>query len=228
MHQYARKMHVCVTPRQENCCFGHTLHVMFASHVGRRRSMLAMPLVLRQASKPIQYPCNGSAQLSQQDGLSEQRWDATSSREVQCPHCTDLVEEIVRRALLSFAGSQARSHAWERTLGSVQDSAPGLGRNLLSACLSLQKMQNGWDFAPCRDAEAMMILTVLSKHVMPVLVKHAGVQNARMPAIVRIPVTPTAAAAKSQVYMCLVLDPDPVCPCPFLSLCFAAETFNSV
>jgi len=31
--------------------------------VGRRKSMLAMPLVFRQASKPIQYPCNRSVSL---------------------------------------------------------------------------------------------------------------------------------------------------------------------
>ena len=28
------------------------------THVGRRKSMLAIPIVLRQASRPIQYPCN--------------------------------------------------------------------------------------------------------------------------------------------------------------------------
>jgi len=86
--------------------------------------------------------------------------------------CTDLAEGSVRRAVLSFAEREARSHDRKETPYKVLDSVSALCKYLLLAYFVQKEVQNGLDSAPCGNAESqamMKILTVLSLHVLPTL-----------------------------------------------------------
>ena len=79
--------------------------------------------------------------------------------------CIDLAEGTVRRAVLSLADREARSHDWNETPCKVLDSVLAPGKHLLLAYLVQWEMQNGLDSAPCVNAGSQMmmkILTVLS------------------------------------------------------------------
>lgn len=104
--------------------------------------MLAMPFVLRQASNPIQYPCDRSLHLSKPSGLSAGLLISLYSQGGQYPGCTGLVDVDDRRVVLSSVDKQAPGHGWEGVLCKRQDSPHARVAHPWSACLTAE-VQNG-------------------------------------------------------------------------------------
>ena len=98
---------VRLNDRRNNCCARSTLH----THVGRRKSMLAIPIVLRQASRPIQYPCNveRSVLATESRGVSEPAVHF-SVPAVPLPLDWHFAEEPARKNLLHMARVETQEH----------------------------------------------------------------------------------------------------------------------